>query len=100
MASNITKSEQLKRKSQRNLKEKYDTDDGEDEDDEEDLCYLVTFEEKEGKKDFSVVKASDVGVLAVDPDKGVYKYRGKSYIVEILKRGKTFFECSKINKIR
>jgi hypothetical protein len=89
MASNISKSEQLKRKS-RKAAEKFDTDESGDDDYDADKYYLVTFEEKEGKKDFSIVKASDVGVLALDPKKGIYKYRGKSYIVDILKEGQTF----------
>ena len=94
MSSKITRSEQLKRKSYRKQTKEFETDEsgGDDDDYDEDKFYLVTFEEKEGKKDFAIVKASDVGVLANDHKKGIYKYRGKSYIVDILKEGKTFFK--------
>ena len=86
MSSKLIKSEQLKRKA--NKPPKKNSSFNESGDDE--TCFLLTFEEKEGIKDFGVVKASDVEVLVTNPDMGIYKYRGKSYVVDILKRGIAF----------
>jgi len=98
MASNLTRSEQLKRKAQRKPTENFDTDESEKDDDDFQrrrallkTCLLIAFEEKEGKKDFAVVKKSEVQVLSSNLDKGIFKYRGKSYVVDILKRGKALF---------
>jgi hypothetical protein len=91
MSSKLTKSEQLKRKANKPPKKNSSfNESGDDENDDDETCFLLTFEEKEGIKDFGVVKASDVEVLVTNPDMGIYKYRGKSYVVDILKRGIAF----------
>ena len=74
-------SEQLKRKFPKRNFEKQISDD------EEETFYLISFEEKNNKREFGIVCSTDVKCIPGNLDKGIYKSRGKTYTVTILKRG-------------
>ena len=78
------RSEQLKRK-KTTVSKVVNTTDTEEEDED---YFLISFsEELQNRIEYAIVKSIDISLATNYPDTGVFKYRGKKYTVNILKRG-------------